>query len=66
MPVIPVLRRLRQENCEFDVNLGNIVRLCLKKNNFSTIRLKFVFPQNSYAKAPIPNMAIFGDECLRK
>jgi hypothetical protein len=30
-PVIPVLRRLRQENHEFMANLGYLGRSCLKK-----------------------------------
>jgi hypothetical protein len=29
--VIPALRRLRQENCEFKSSLGYIARPCLKK-----------------------------------
>jgi hypothetical protein len=29
--VIPALRRLRQEACEFEVSLGYIARPCLKK-----------------------------------
>jgi hypothetical protein len=31
MPVIPALRRLRQEDCKFKVSLAYIVRPCLKK-----------------------------------
>jgi hypothetical protein len=31
MPLIPALRRLRQEDREFPVNLGYIVETCLKK-----------------------------------
>jgi hypothetical protein len=30
MPVILALRRLRQEDCEFQARLGYIARLCLK------------------------------------
>jgi hypothetical protein len=31
MPMIPVLRRLRKEDCEFEASLGNTERPCLKK-----------------------------------
>jgi hypothetical protein len=35
MPVIPVLRRLRLEDCEFQENLGYITRTYLKKKKKS-------------------------------
>jgi hypothetical protein len=31
MPVIPALRNPRQENCEVQVSLDNLVRICVKK-----------------------------------
>jgi hypothetical protein len=35
MPIIPALCRWRQEDCEFEVNIGDIVRSFLKKTNSS-------------------------------
>jgi hypothetical protein len=32
-PVIPVLRKLRQEDCEFQASLGYIVKTLLKNEN---------------------------------
>jgi hypothetical protein len=38
MPIIPVIRRLRQEDIEFKASLLYIVKPCLKKlNNFCSI-----------------------------
>jgi hypothetical protein len=34
MPIIPVPRRLRKEDANFEVSLGYVVRLCLKKKIF--------------------------------
>jgi hypothetical protein len=35
MPILPVLRKLRQKDWEFEVTLGYIARLFLKKKSFS-------------------------------
>jgi hypothetical protein len=32
MPITPALRRLRQEDHEFNISLGFMARPCLKKN----------------------------------
>jgi hypothetical protein len=31
MTIIPAFRRLRQEDCKFKANLGNIARPCLRR-----------------------------------
>jgi hypothetical protein len=33
IPTIPALKRLRQEDCEFQTRLGYLARLCLKQTN---------------------------------
>jgi hypothetical protein len=38
MPVIPALRRLRQENSKFEANLGYKVRSCLKKQSYTSVK----------------------------
>jgi hypothetical protein len=43
MPVIPALRRLRQEDLEFKAMLGYVLRLCLKiKQKFGRTKLCMV------------------------
>jgi hypothetical protein len=37
MPVFPVLKRLMEEYCKFEVTQGYIVRHCLKKQNKTKI-----------------------------
>jgi hypothetical protein len=39
-PVVPALRRLRQENCEFQASLDYIVKPCLKKNKTNKTKKK--------------------------
>jgi hypothetical protein len=46
MSVIPVLRRMRQENHEFKVSLSYIARICLKK-----IKKGLYFIQMAISKA---------------
>jgi hypothetical protein len=41
MPVIPALEKLREENLEFEVSLGYIVRCCLKKKSKATQKFTF-------------------------
>jgi hypothetical protein len=36
MPIIPALRKVKQEDCVFEANLDYIVTLCLKKENKKT------------------------------
>jgi hypothetical protein len=37
MPIIPALRRLRQENTDFGTSLSYVVRSCLKINKLKNI-----------------------------
>jgi hypothetical protein len=37
MPIIPVLKRLRQEECEFETSLGCTVRPCVKDKTKDTL-----------------------------
>jgi hypothetical protein len=48
MPVIPALKKLRQEDWKFEVSLWHIVGLCLKKqknkpNQNNRTKIKFIF-----------------------
>jgi hypothetical protein len=36
IPVIPALRKVRQENCEFEARLGHIASLQKKRKNKQT------------------------------
>lgn len=66
MPIISqVLRRLRQETCEFRINLSHNAKFCLKANNKnSCVRGSFrgIFWTDSCVKMklnlPIPAMAV--------
>jgi hypothetical protein len=50
MPVIPALRRLRQEDCEFEDSLGDIVRSFFKNkllNKYPSIHEFLKMPQKA-------------------
>jgi hypothetical protein len=48
--VILALGRLRQEDLEFEASLGNIVRLCLKKQTSKQTKLHDNIPMNNDTK----------------
>jgi hypothetical protein len=50
MPVIPALGRMRQEDHKFKVNLGYLVRPCLKslKNNTLFLTIVTTLPKRSH------------------
>jgi hypothetical protein len=41
--VITALRRLRQEDCEFEATLGDTARFCLKKKKKTHRTIKNIF-----------------------
>jgi hypothetical protein len=44
MPIIPVLWKLRQEDCEFTATLSYIARLCLKQQTNKNLQPGRYFP----------------------
>jgi hypothetical protein len=56
MPVIPVLRRLRQKDTEFKANQGHIMKPCLKKKKMPSAPIKRTpasVNRGGFARVPI-------------
>jgi hypothetical protein len=63
MPVIPALRRLRQENYEFKASWGCIARLCLKTNHKKNVlNFRTSGRKSSYRKPDSATRLIYGME----
>jgi hypothetical protein len=60
-PVIPAIKRLRQEDLKFKANLSYIGRPCLKKKNtsFPHLKSKLVLPSSKGVRK-IPWVNVYG------